>query len=102
MGAGCSSSSVLVGATVSRGGETGWEEQEGTGNVGSLTVSLPRAPTALSQPGFQVSWNRIQSYLCQDGNLIQPARLQAPASPLAAAKPALGTGRVTAGDSPQG
>ena len=101
MGAGCGSSSVLVGAAVSHSDEMGWEEEEGVVSVGSGIASLPCALPALSQPGFQVSWNRIQSCLRQDGNLIQPAGLRAASSPVSAAKPALGTGHVTAGDSPQ-
>lgn len=56
-----------AGAAVSCGDETGWEEEEErVGSVGGGIFSLP----ALSQPGFQVSWNRIQSRLRQDGNLI--------------------------------
>jgi len=71
------------------------------GSVGSGTISLPCALPALSQPGFQVSWNQIQADLHRDSNLIRLAGLRAPASPLSAVKPALGTGRVTAGDSPR-
>lgn len=78
-GAGCSSSTMLVDATMSCSDEVGWEEEEGIGSVRSSIASLPHAFPALSQPGSQVSCNRIQSCLCQDGNLIQLDRLQADA-----------------------
>lgn len=75
-GAGCSSISVLVDATVSCSDEMGWEEEEGIGSVRSSIASLPHAFPSLSQPASQVSCNRIRSCLCQDGNLIQLDRLQ--------------------------
>lgn len=72
----------LVGAAVPGGDERSWEE---VGSVGSGIDSLPHALPALSQPGFQVSWNLIQSWLCRDGDVIPLAELRAPGSPISAA-----------------
>lgn len=70
--------------------------------MGSGIDSLPHALPALSQPGFQVSWNLIQSWLCRDGDVIPLAGLRAPGSPISAAEPALGGGTCDSrGQSPK-